>query len=230
MRFEIAGTVRLALPDADERTERVACRELDPYGPIAGDGNADLTLEAMARLPAPIDVQNPAADNLVTASDGTDLRVIVGGRSCTVPRLALQGPFLLRYERGFPLAHIFGSIVRPTIQLALEDHEAVAVHSTGHPTSRVRISKALRLSVPPSVRWYSLPPSQGPRSPPRSAMRAGALAVSLGPQRMSAVLSSTFTGGPDTRCLSWTANSRERLRHGKSGGYRHRSRRCRSSK
>ena len=131
MRFEIAGTVRLALPDADERTERVACRELDPYGPIAGDGNADLTLEAMARLPAPIDVQNPAADNLVTASDGTDLRVIVGGRSCTVPRLALQGPFLLRYERGFPLAHIFGSIVRPTIQLALEDHEAVAVHSTG---------------------------------------------------------------------------------------------------
>ena len=76
MRFESAGTVRLALPDADERTERVACRELDPYGPIAGDGNADLTLEATARLPAPIDVQNPAADSLVTASDGTDLRVI----------------------------------------------------------------------------------------------------------------------------------------------------------
>src|SRR6266480_4771940 len=131
MRFEIAGTVRLALMGADERTERVVCRELDPYGPIDGRGDPDLTLEAMPDLPAPIDLQNPAADALVTATDGNHLQLLVGGRSCTVPRLALQGPFQLGYERGFPLAHIFGSVVRPTIQLALEDHNAVAVHSAG---------------------------------------------------------------------------------------------------
>jgi hypothetical protein len=131
MRFEIAETVRLALADADECSERVVRRELDPYEPLVGEGDADLTLEAVAQLPAPVDVQNPAADALVTAFDGNDLRLLVAGRSCTVPRLALEGPFLLRYEHGFPLANIFSSVVRPTIQLALEDHDAVAVHSTG---------------------------------------------------------------------------------------------------
>jgi hypothetical protein len=131
MRFEIAGSVRLALTDADERTRRVVCHEFDPYEPTAGDGDADLTVKAVPQLPAPIDVQNLAADAFVTAFDGRDFRLLVGGHSCTVPRLAFQGPFLLRYECGFPLARIFGSIVRPTIQLALEDHHAVAVHSTG---------------------------------------------------------------------------------------------------
>jgi hypothetical protein len=131
MHFEIAGIVRLALTNADKRTERLVCREFDPYEPITGDGDADVTLEAVPQLRAPIDVQNAAADAFVTASDGHDFRLLVGGRSCTVPRLAFQGPFLLRYERGFPLAHILGSIVRPTIQLALEDHGAVAVHSSG---------------------------------------------------------------------------------------------------
>jgi hypothetical protein len=132
MRFDVAGRVTLLLLDPDERASRSVRAEMDPYAPASGPASEPAVVLARERVEAArrlIDVQNPAGDDVVTASDGSRPYILYEGLSCSLPVGVSDWPARFSYEPGFPLWRIFGSAIRPALQIAMLDRQAAAVHA-----------------------------------------------------------------------------------------------------
>ncbi len=132
MRFQLPGAT-LVFRDLDGREARGVRTELDPYEPVEDDAEAppDLLLEtAVGPSPGFLDIQNPAADGRVTAFDGTRLRVLDRGRTCTLPRFDEGLPFHFRRQANFPLRPLLRSTIRPALHLALLERDNVALHGS----------------------------------------------------------------------------------------------------
>jgi hypothetical protein len=130
--FDIAGSARLALLGAEEDAAAWLRSQMDPYWPApAARGPAEVVLEAVRSPPSRtyVDVQNPAGDGLVTASDGARFYVLHGGTACSVPDPLHGAEARFSYDAGFPLWRIFRGLVRPALQIAFLRNGAVAVHS-----------------------------------------------------------------------------------------------------
>ncbi|HEV8686280.1 MAG TPA: hypothetical protein VGQ84_03330 [Gaiellaceae bacterium] len=130
--FDVAGRATLVLRDDDRRVRRHVHSQLDPYRPAPrSEARPDVLLEVLdAPIEPPlVELQNPAGDDVVTASDGTSYYVLDGGRACSVPMPGAEGLARFTYERGFPIWRIFGPLVRPALQIAMLDRDAVAAHS-----------------------------------------------------------------------------------------------------
>ena len=130
MHFDLAGRAALATSSADEVAARYVRSQMDPFPPATSDQrDADVVIEERDHRPRFTDIHNPAGDGIVTASDGSGLSILHGGRSCQVPDPLAEGPARFVHEPGFPLWRIFGDLVRPALQLRLPPRGAVAVHS-----------------------------------------------------------------------------------------------------
>lgn len=132
MRFELPGATIL-FSNLDRRDARALCAELDPYEPAEPDGDraADVLIETTTG-PSPRfeDIQNPAADGRVTASDGQRLHLLEGRQTCALPRFDGGLPFVFQRQADFPLRALLRSTVWPALQLALLERGGVAVHGT----------------------------------------------------------------------------------------------------
>jgi hypothetical protein len=132
MRFDLCGRGVLSLVGVDERVAEYVRDQMDPYVPDASCGDAPAVVleanesEASRRF---VDFQNPATDGVVTASDGRRLSIVYRGRACTIPDALRDDPARFIHQPGFPIRRIFGSAVRPALQLAALSRKAVAVHS-----------------------------------------------------------------------------------------------------
>jgi hypothetical protein len=105
---------------------------LDPYQEaLSVEGEADIVVAAARPGDAPSfsDLQNAAGDGLVTGSDGSTYYMLHDGRWCSLPLPLTDGPIRFSYEPGFPLWRLLGPVLRPSLQIAMLDREAVAVHS-----------------------------------------------------------------------------------------------------
>jgi hypothetical protein len=129
-RYDLAGPVSLGVADGvDAASRRFVAGQMDPFTSAAGSTDPDVLIEGGAR-PAISEVQNPANDGLVTASDGEALYVRDGGGWCRLPASdGVSGPARFVLSGGFALWRVFGTAVRPAMQLALLRSGAVAVHS-----------------------------------------------------------------------------------------------------
>jgi hypothetical protein len=129
--YDLSGRLSVALEDADERVASLVRRELDPFQPAARPpASGDVVLRSPVRRPATFrELQNPARDGLVTASDGARLWVLEGGVACAIPDPSEAGEAAFEYEPGFASARMFRSLVRPALQLALPRRGAAAAHA-----------------------------------------------------------------------------------------------------
>jgi hypothetical protein len=129
--FDLSGTTSLALVRCDERVARYVRAQMDPYSPsdAALDGQGVL-LEARdaGTVSNIVELQNPAGDATITASDGGRLAVVSDGRSCTIPAPGDE-PARFEYDPGFPVWRLFGDAVRPALQISMLARESVSVHS-----------------------------------------------------------------------------------------------------
>jgi hypothetical protein len=75
------------------------------------------------------ELHNAARDHMVSAFDGHDLYLVRGGRVCSIPDPLRQRPAIIACEAPFPLEPLFGTVVRPVLQLALLGRGSVAVHA-----------------------------------------------------------------------------------------------------
>jgi hypothetical protein len=133
--FDLAGRATLAVT-GDKGLAAHARAEMNPFPALAGagpGGGADVVLAAEPEVAARphLDVQNPAGDGLVTASDGRGLAIVFGGRRCFLPEPESPegGPARIALEPGFPVARIFGWVVRPALQMGMPRRGAVAMHA-----------------------------------------------------------------------------------------------------
>jgi hypothetical protein len=128
--FEIGGCLTLDIVEPDERVEAFVRSQLNPCTPSAGTRTPDVVLETLdAQRPHGFaDVQNPAGDGIVTASDGVGFYVVDGELACRLPSSLREEPAWFAADRGFPLWRIFGALVRPTLQIRALDHDAAVVH------------------------------------------------------------------------------------------------------
>src|SRR5919198_5997433 len=129
--YDLSGRLTLGFDEDDAAVARLLAAQMDPLQPRPAPAEpADVVLEpALARGAPLVDVQNAARDGMVTASDGDRLVVLAGGLRCAVADPLHERPIRFSYERGFPLRRIYAPLVRPSLQLGLHAHEAVAVHS-----------------------------------------------------------------------------------------------------
>ena len=131
--FDLSGRATLTLAEGGEDVLGYLRAQMDPYAPAdtAGPSSAPEVKLAQRRdsPDAFADIQNSAGDGLVTASDGRALSLVVGGRSCTLPAPGDEASAHFTFDRGFPLWRIFGTAVRPALQIAMLSRSAVAVHS-----------------------------------------------------------------------------------------------------
>jgi hypothetical protein len=130
--FDLAGRTSLVVAGAEPDAVRAVERQMDPFpaSARAAETDAVLRLEAETGVRPLDELQRAAGDGLVTAWDGERLRVVIGGRSCSVPDPAAGESPAFRFEPGFPLGEIVRSFVKPALQLGLPAHGAAAVHST----------------------------------------------------------------------------------------------------
>jgi hypothetical protein len=129
--FDLSGRVSLSVEEAGG-AEQAIRRQMDPFAPTArAPREADVVLAPTSerRGRSIVDVQNPANDDLVTASDGTHLLLRLHGRWCEVPDPTREGPAAFTYDPGFPVARAFRTLVRPALQIKLACRAAVAVHA-----------------------------------------------------------------------------------------------------
>jgi hypothetical protein len=128
--YDLSGRLSVRCADADRGVAALLATQMDPLSPVEREGPADVEL---ARGPVAartlVDIQNPARDGTVTASDGERLVMLEDGRACTLPDPLRDRPARFVYDPGFPLGRVYARIVRPALQLALHAHAAVAVHS-----------------------------------------------------------------------------------------------------
>jgi hypothetical protein len=131
VQYEIARALRLEFSAADDHAARFVESALDPWGVAPrADAPPDVRIGELTERPHDAELQNPAGDSLSTAIGARGAYVRANGLWCAVPPPRLEGPFAFAAERGFPLAQVFGRFVRPAIQLAANDHGAVAVHGS----------------------------------------------------------------------------------------------------
>jgi hypothetical protein len=130
--YDIAHRARLELRGTDEATNRWLAREMDPYRPTQASADAPAVVVASVtsgELDPPIELQRPAGDDLVTASDAAGLRLVADGRACTLPDAVGDQPAEFRFEPGFPVAVAYKPYVRSALQLAMAHSEAACVHA-----------------------------------------------------------------------------------------------------
>jgi hypothetical protein len=129
--YDLSQRLSVALEDGDEGVASLMRREFNPFPASAHLPDApDVVLRSLSRGPATFrELQNPARDGLVTASDGERLWVLAAGRACAIPNPLWEGVAAFEYEPGFPLRRMFRSLVRPALQLALPRRAAVAAHA-----------------------------------------------------------------------------------------------------
>lgn len=131
--YDIAHRARLELHGVEETTSRWLAGEMDPYRPTEAAADAPAVVLASApagELGPPIELQRPAGDDLVTASDATRLRLVADGRTCTLPDAIGDRPAEFRYEPGFPVGYAFKPYVRSALQLAMAHSDAACMHAT----------------------------------------------------------------------------------------------------
>jgi hypothetical protein len=129
--FDIARRVTLDVVGADPATERFVTAQMDPYLPgSASERRAGVLIEyaedgAASQL---TELVNPANDGTTTASTASRHCIVVAGRVCALPTTgATSAHFVL--DPGFPLSSVFRGAIRPALQLALLDADAVAIHA-----------------------------------------------------------------------------------------------------
>ncbi|HYY02980.1 MAG TPA: hypothetical protein VE736_03760 [Gaiellaceae bacterium] len=130
MRFELPGA-SLRFRALDERATRIVRTELDPYVPTTTDEDADADLDVVSTDQLALrfaDIQNPAGDGRVTASDGSRLYLLEGDRACSLPRFDTGTPYRFECMPDFPLRALMRAVLRPALQLAMLDHDTVVVH------------------------------------------------------------------------------------------------------
>lgn len=128
--FEIGGCLTLDLVGPDERVEAFVRSQLDPCTPSAAVRTPDVVLETIDTQETRrfADVQNPAGDGIVTASDGVGFYEVDGNLACRLPNSLTEEPARFAADRGFPLWRIFGPLVRPALQIRALDRDAAVVH------------------------------------------------------------------------------------------------------
>ena len=131
MTFDIAKRITLTVNGADAATERFVTAQMDPYAPVsAPERGAGVAIEYAEERAADelIEIVNPANDGTTTASTPSRHCVVVGGRTCALPLAgAAQSHFVV--DPGFPLSKVFRGAIRPALQLALLEADAVAIHA-----------------------------------------------------------------------------------------------------
>jgi len=91
----------------------------------------DLVVRAGGDRPTMLDVQNPARDGTVTASDGQRRPyLITSGLWCSVPVPWEDEPIEISCARGFPIGVLVRRILLPALQVAMPFRRAVAIHAT----------------------------------------------------------------------------------------------------
>jgi hypothetical protein len=128
--YDLSGRLSVGFADADSSLVRLLAARMDPLLPDKEATPADVELAPRLKpRPALLDIQNPARDGAVTASDGERLMILEDGLACTVPDLVGDRPARFVYEPGFPVGRIYARVIRPALHLALHRRAAVAVHS-----------------------------------------------------------------------------------------------------
>ncbi len=142
--YELAGRLTFANEYAEGRRQAFIAGQMDPLVARRTDQGFELAGSSPTRvvvrdLPAQTakqlfdrratELHNPARDHIVSAFDGHELHLIRGGRVCSIPDPLREKPAIIACEAAFPLASIFGVVVRPVLQLALLGRGCVAVHA-----------------------------------------------------------------------------------------------------
>jgi hypothetical protein len=137
MEFDLGGSVRLVLEDADEALTRAVTAQLDPFHATetAGSGPS-VRLEVIERPPDMAELQRLAGDGLVTGWDGSRLWTLAGGRWASIPDAFRDDPSTFRVEHGFPVSRLFRSAVRTALQLRALSKSTVAIHAAAVDTDR----------------------------------------------------------------------------------------------
>lgn len=128
MTFDIARRVSLRITGTDADTEQFMIRQMDPCAPGEAPRRAATVLIEYAATPAEIDeLVNPANDGRTTAATGPRHCIVVSGRACVLPE---PGSATARFvlDEGFPLQRIVRLAIRPALQLACLESDAVAIH------------------------------------------------------------------------------------------------------
>jgi hypothetical protein len=141
--YELPGHVVLACECAGQRRRAFIARQMDPLVARHPDQLSALTGSQAAvvvrDLPSDVakelvahrvtEIQNAARDHMVSAFDGRELHLIRDGTVCSIPDPLHQRPAVIASEARFPLEPLFGTVVRPALQLALLGRGCVAVHA-----------------------------------------------------------------------------------------------------
>jgi len=131
--FDLAGRASLVVAGADDAGLGAVTAQMDPFPATPNRDSSTPTVELrIGGQPAKLtELQRPAGDGLVTGSDGSRLRVVACGRSCSVPDPAAESPAVFSFDPGFPIAEIVRPYVKPALQLAmLTAGSAAAVHAS----------------------------------------------------------------------------------------------------
>jgi hypothetical protein len=127
----VGDRLTVRLEGADRILRRQLEREFDPYSPGSTSEAANMLIQQAPQGPSPrfIDIQNPAGDGLVSATDGEGIYVVYRRAWCQVDVRAGERPSHFVCGPGFALTRFFSSLVRPALQLALLGLGGAAVHS-----------------------------------------------------------------------------------------------------
>ncbi|MBA2631065.1 MAG: hypothetical protein H0U84_08615 [Thermoleophilaceae bacterium] len=131
--FDLAGRAVLTLAGEGAGSDGYVRSQMDPFHPgAAAPGIPEVRLECRASVASArlVERQGPAGDGVVTASDGSRPLIVRSGRACSLPDALRDGPARFEFEPGFPLAGIFGPVVRPALQIAMLAGQSTALHAS----------------------------------------------------------------------------------------------------
>lgn len=130
-RFDIGGVLSLGFDNVDAVTRRLVVAELDPFPPLRSAVEMDIVMERAAASwrPALVDIHGLAADGSISASDGRSMYAVVEDRVASIPDPWRDDVLRFAYQPGFPVARLFSSLIRPTIQARMLVREAATVHA-----------------------------------------------------------------------------------------------------
>jgi hypothetical protein len=128
VRFDLAGHVRLVVPDPDPGVARVIASTMRPFEPDAA-GAADVEVVRSGQPPRLVEFQHAARDDVTTATDGRRVYYVWRGTTCSIPNAMDERPAVFEYEAGFPLWRVVRPALRPALQLAATARGSAAVHA-----------------------------------------------------------------------------------------------------
>lgn len=132
LQFEI-GPVLFSLADGGDAVGARLRGQMDPLQPVPRTQRAPDVVVQMKRetsRPVFVDVQNPAQDGIVTASDGRALYLLSGDQWCAVPVVWTPGTSVVECSADFPMGVLVGRVLRPALQLSMPKHNGCAVHAS----------------------------------------------------------------------------------------------------